>query len=140
MQSVITTPSFSGSFVSFWELQRYHHRRKISVSIDCRTTFVFFTDFLNPCFLLSSWSSHPFFNNFSTLFQLVLSKLEKGLFSKPNIVWLRMLHWICGQNINPHSYCVLNRTNIWLCLFFHFKLTANTRTFFRAKIELKVVL
>ena len=38
-----------------------------------------------------------------------------------------MLHQICGQNINHHSYCVLNRTNIWLCLIFHFKLTTNTR-------------
>ena len=60
MQSVNTTPfSFSGSLASFWKLQRYHHRRKIYVSIDCCTTFVVFTDFLNQCFL-----------RFSTLFQL----------------------------------------------------------------------
>ena len=45
---------FSGSLASFWELQRYHHRRKISVSIDCCITFVVFMDFLNHCFLLSS--------------------------------------------------------------------------------------
>ena len=66
---------FSGSLASFWELQRYHHQRKISVSIGCCTTFVVFTDFLNKCFLLSSWLSHSFFNSFSTLFQLVLFKL-----------------------------------------------------------------
>ena len=66
--------SFSGSLASFWELQRYHHRRKISVSIDCCITFVVFTDFLNQCFLslFLSFSRNSSFTNFFLSLYIIL--------------------------------------------------------------------